>query len=152
VHTSRTGFLTLPPPVKYIPVWFPGAMFQQIAKRSSELSDYIRNKPWQVVLERVRTRSSLLSCFAHEIPVQTARPEGYEDCIATRGIEKSGPSGTLRDAIAIMYSGMYALYGYCHEEFLKSFSRIGGAHTVSPCMIFNSMIRIDSFQRRTLRS
>ena len=43
--------------------------------------------------------------------MQIGRPEGYEDCIATRGIEKGGPSGTLRDALAIMYSGMYVTYG-----------------------------------------
>ena len=43
--------------------------------------------------------------------MQLTRPEGYEDCIATRGIEKSGDSGALRDAIAIMYSGTFDTYG-----------------------------------------
>jgi len=42
--------------------------------------------------------------------MQMARPEGYEDCIATRGIEKGGSSNTLRDAVAIMYSGTYATH------------------------------------------
>ena len=50
------------PPVKYVPAWFPGATFQRIAQRSSELSYYIRNQPWKDVLERVRTRFGLLSC------------------------------------------------------------------------------------------
>jgi len=61
-HDSRDSFSHLPP-VKYIPEWFPGATFQKIAKRSSELSDYIRNQPWKDVLERVRTRFGLLSCI-----------------------------------------------------------------------------------------
>ena len=41
---------------------------------------------------------------------QLRRPEGYEDCIATRLIEKDGAAGTVRDAIAIMYTGMYTLF------------------------------------------
>ena len=53
--TRETGFSLLPP-VKYVPAWFPGATFKRIAKRSSELSYYIRNQPWKDVLDRVRTR------------------------------------------------------------------------------------------------
>jgi hypothetical protein len=108
------------PPVKYIPAWFPGATFQRIAKRSSELSDYIRNKPWKFVLERVRAHfgpplpvhPSLLTAQ----PMQMARPEAYEDCMATRGIEKNGSSDTLRDAVAIMYSGTYATRPVLNNE------------------------------------
>lgn len=103
-------FLTLSL-VKYIPAWFPGATFQRIAKRSSQLSDYIRNKPWTFVLERVCDLPKSLSCVLPNAPMQLTGPEGYEDCIASRGVEKGGPSNTLRDAIAIMYSGMYATHG-----------------------------------------
>ena len=65
---------SLLPPVKYIPAWFPGATFQRIAKRSSELSDYIRNKPWKDVLDRVRTRFWLPSC----IPPKARADAGFE--------------------------------------------------------------------------
>ena len=102
----------LPPsPVQYIPAWFPGAAFQRIAKRSSYLTDYIRNKPWTYVLDRVCTLSESFSCIPPKAPMQLTRPEGYEDCLASRGIEKVGPSNTLRDAIAIMYSGTYPTHG-----------------------------------------
>ncbi len=59
---TREMEFSLRPPVKYVPAWFPGATFQRIAKRSSELSDYIRNKPWKDVMDRVRTRFRLLPC------------------------------------------------------------------------------------------
>lgn len=49
------------------------------------------------------------------VPMQIARPGGYEDCIATRGIEKSGPSDALRDAIAIMYSGTYTTHAVVNK-------------------------------------
>lgn len=109
IHSQMT--YSLPSPVKYIPAWFPGVTFKRLAKRSSELSDYVRNKPWGIVLERVCTRSVLLSCILPKAPMQLTRPEGYEDCMASRGVEKVGPSGPLRDAIAIMYSGTYVTDG-----------------------------------------
>lgn len=66
-HDSRNRILTPSlPPVKYVPAWFPGATFQRIAKRSSELSHYIRNQPWKDVLERVRTRFG--TPFVHPSP------------------------------------------------------------------------------------
>lgn len=60
---SRETAFSLHPLVKYVPAWFPGATFKRIAKRSSELSYYIRNQPWKDVLDRVRTCFGSLSCF-----------------------------------------------------------------------------------------
>ena len=41
--------------VQYIPSWFPGATFQQVAKKSRIVSDYIRYEPWRLLLDRVRS-------------------------------------------------------------------------------------------------
>ena len=41
--------------VQYAPSWFPGTTFQQVAKRSREVTDYIRFRPWELVLDRVCT-------------------------------------------------------------------------------------------------
>ena len=132
----------LPPsPVKYIPAWFPGATFQKIATRSSYLTGYIRYKPWSFVLERVCTLSESLSCIPPKTPMQLTRPEGYEDCMASKGIEKVGASNTLRDAIAIMYSGTSPRVALPNNPHVLS--PLGGAHTVSPCVNFLSIIRTD---------
>jgi hypothetical protein len=40
--------------VRYIPSWFPGATFQQLAERSKVVSHYLRYEPWRLVLDRVR--------------------------------------------------------------------------------------------------
>jgi hypothetical protein len=70
-------------------------------------------------------------------PTQSARPEGYEDCIVTKGIEKGGASGELRDAVAIIYAGTYARHAHrCQHVLTSRLIIIGGASTVSPHILF----------------
>ena len=103
--------------VQHIPSWFPGATFQRIAARSRVVSDYLRYEPWRLVLDRVR-----FSLRLHLIPIidlydQLRHPEGYEDCIATRLIEKVGENDTVRDTIATMDFGVSA---FCSKFMKKS--------------------------------
>lgn len=57
-----------------------------------------------------RSSTFLIVAFTNLNPYrhnQLRRPEGYEDCIAVKLIEKVGERDTLRDAIAMMYFGPY---------------------------------------------
>lgn len=94
--------------VQYIPSWFPGATFQRIAERSRAVSDYIRYEPWRLVLDQVRSSSQSRLISIVNLHGQLRHPEGHEDCIATKLIEKVGAKDTVRDAIAIMYASEYS--------------------------------------------
>lgn len=102
--------------VQYIPAWFPGATFQRIAERSRVVSDYIRYEPWKLVLDRVRPSLRPYPIVDFDSYTQLRRPEGYEDCLATRLIEKVGPEGTVRDTIAFMHFGVSTSF---YSKFIK---------------------------------
>ena len=105
-HLITMLWISLQFSVQYIPSWFPGASFQRIAKRSRVVSDYVRYEPWRLVLDRVRSSFQPYLISIVDLYDQLKRPEGYEDCITTRLIEKAGATDTVRDTVAFIYSGV----------------------------------------------
>ena len=83
----------------------------------SKNGDYIRYEPWKLVLDRVRHSSRPYLIIDSDPYTQLRRPEGYEDCLTTRLIEKVGPQDTVRDTIAFMHFGVYVSF---YSKFIES--------------------------------
>ncbi|KAG8805665.1 hypothetical protein FRC17_005399, partial [Serendipita sp. 399] len=89
IHLAELGLFNFWPVdflhfLRFIPSWFPGAYFKRIGDRASELSDYVRYRPFEMARE-LHGKGQLSHCVASEL------------------LDEFGPDGDVRDGLGILY-------------------------------------------------
>lgn len=74
--------------MRFVPSWFPGAGFKKLGSRVGLLLNQIREVPFGYALKEAEKR-------------------GPDQSFASDMIEEYGPIQRVKDALGVLYSGMY---------------------------------------------
>ncbi|CAG8585722.1 14517_t:CDS:2, partial [Acaulospora colombiana] len=118
--------------VRYIPAWFPGAGFHEVARKGKQMTQRIRDWPYELVLQDM------------------AKNEADPSFISGLFNSPEFTNENLRDAVALLYGGGVCLLCPSENIYNQPFTNLGGVDTTSTaCHVFlYNMVLHPNIQRK----